>query len=156
MWKSLYKTTKEEKLNTAITSDPVSVRSTVSQRERWKEYKSLFGRVAETYGKVRNLPPTVSSTIDDDPTSHSCKWTPQSCHFQIDVEHAIRDAIGDRADTEELYDAWERLVESMDIIGSLERTLIERAGKLFKIRGLEPRDYFRPAHISANSRRRAA
>lgn len=140
-------------MNESQSPDPSG---STTQRERWQQHRALFKRVVEMYEKVRTLPAVVCSDPDEDNAKRSIPWTPDACHFQIDVEHAIKAAIGNRYGADELWRAWENLQDNPDVIGVSEKRLIALAGPIFSARGLEPKFYFR--HIkrgSALSRRNA-
>lgn len=122
-----------------ISTDPARLGSTTNRREHWREYSDLVLSVAETYERIRNLPAVVAFNPDPNPESQSHKWTPLSCDFQIDVEHALAAAIRNNS---ALLGAWNNLLDNPDVIGPNEQRLIQRAGPVFAERGLWPRQYF--------------
>jgi hypothetical protein len=122
------------------------VRSTISGPKRirlvpWQ--LRLVRKVAECYWAMQYLQPTVASTIDDAPGVRSPKWTPESSHYKVDVSHAVRDAIANRQDVQELNAAWERLQNDSSTIRETEATLIRLVAPIFEERELEPWKYFR-------------
>ena len=104
---------------------------------------------------MQYLQPTAASTIDDAPGSHSQKWTPESAHYKIDVSHAVRDALANRQDAQELNAAWVRLQDDSSIIRETEITLIRLVAPILKERGLEPALYFRKIRQGGVKRRAA-
>ena len=129
-------------MNTAVSADPARLGSNVSQRERWQTNLELFQRVTKAYVQLRDLPPVVAMNPDPNPVSRSLPWTPASAEFACDCEHAIRAAIANRPDANELLQAWNSLLADTDRIGAAEKRLVERATPIFRARGLDPKQYF--------------
>jgi hypothetical protein len=114
----------------------------MNQYEQKAWNRQLVLSVGEAYSKIRELP--VLSAISYDPMQRPKRWTPDSCHFCADVEHAVRDALKSRADAEELESAWNALVEDCEVIGKPSERLVNLLAKFFDVRGLHPHRYFKP------------
>jgi hypothetical protein len=83
--------------------------------------------------------------IDHDPESfrRSRRWTPDSCHYVIDCEHALDFATTRKRDAGELREAWGRLQGYGDAIDKAAERLIRYLAPVLDRRGLHPRAYFR-------------
>lgn len=104
--------------------------------------RRLVLKVVQVYAELRFAEPIVSSNPDPSPGTRSQKWTPDGCHYRVDIEHAIRDAIANQPDKNELRAAWERLQEDASTIREDATKLIHLLAPIIDKRGLEPHDYF--------------
>jgi hypothetical protein len=103
--------------------------------------REIVLNVARAYRTCKELPPIVA--INHDATHRSNRWTPDSCHFVIDVEHGLAYAIAEKVDEEALRGAWERLQGEDSVTDKTTERLIKFVGPVFDRRGLHPAAYFR-------------
>jgi len=120
----------------------------VTKRELLTQQRDLFNRVVSAYVQVRGYPVLCAVDPDHDPISRSRKWTPQFCHYLIDVQNGTTDSLKD-LDPEhqaELQAAWLSLAAGEDVEPSLAERVYSRCARFYKARGLDPGLYFRPSH----------
>lgn len=112
---------------------------------RWEEQSRLVKLVVTAYRAVKELPPLVAMNCDLSPQSRSCRWSPDSAHYGIDIENTVRRVIQAKSEAERptLWTAWKNLLVDPDRIGKDEQRLIRLlAGPLYT-KKLHPGLYFR-------------
>ena len=113
--------------------------------ERWEEQKRLVLLVIAAYRGVSDLQPIVAFNQDPDRKTHANKWSPDSCHYKVDVQNCVRRIIEAKPESEHsaLWAAWNSLLTDDYEIGNVEQRLIKLlAGQMYRKR-LHPGLYFR-------------
>jgi hypothetical protein len=115
-------------------------------RERWAEQQRLVGVVVAAYRAVFDLEPIAAFNMDPDSSRNANLWTPESCHFKVDVENTVRRVIESKpeADRSALWEAWGNLLMDDAKIGKHEERLIKAIAPKFFANKLHPSLYFRP------------
>jgi hypothetical protein len=120
------------------------VSSTKPDRERTRlRQLRLVRKVAECYQSLQYAMPLTASNPDPSPGARSLRWTPNTTHFIIDVEHAVRDATANQLDALELRAAWAQIIDDPSTIRESELKLIRLLAPILERRELEPYKYFR-------------
>ena len=127
----------------------------LAKQTQWEWDRCLVLAVAEAYVKVKDLPVLCAVDFDPAPVTHSRRWSPDSCHFCVDVGHAVRDALKNQPDAVELEAAWERLLEDSTVVKKTGAKLITRLARVFDARGLHPARYFKTIRRGSPNKRTA-
>lgn len=99
---------------------------------------NLVKQVMKAYLRLRFLPELVAQNLDDTPGARSSRWTVNSCHYVIDIQHALRDALKDQPDKKELIAAWVRMLADDRTIRETESRLIGLLAPILQSRKLDP------------------
>ena len=130
-------------------------RTYTSAAERWAEQRRLVFLVLSAYKAVCSLSIVVAFNCDQESRSRLNRWSPNSCHFKVDVENTVRRVIEGKPESERpvLWTAWSNLLTDDCHIGTVEQRLIRLlAGQMFR-KQLHPGLYFRPNPNRYGSRR---
>jgi hypothetical protein len=111
----------------------------INQREAQAEDRSLFMNVVDAYLSIRGLPVLCAMNLDED-APRPRKWTPQSCHFIVDVENATAAALKDPIEQA----AWFELASGGTAPAAVALRVISRCARFYRARSLSPESYFRP------------
>lgn len=117
-----------------------------------EQNRVLVTAVARAYREAKELPVMCASSYDPAPITRSKRWTPDICHFIVDVEHAVA-KITNKPDKDVLLAAWTRLQKDDAVIGKDGARLIKLAAPIFSARGLHPAAYFRHMRRGSVSQR---
>jgi hypothetical protein len=131
---------------------PESTAVELAKENTWAWECRLVRDVVKAYRLVRELPVLGAVNPDPAPVTHSRRWSPDSCHFVIDVERCVRDACNGDS---ELQASWGHLLENDTTISKADAKLIRRLARLLEARGLHPAKYFRKIHHGSPQRRAA-
>jgi hypothetical protein len=124
----------------------------LAKESTWAWECRLVRDVVKAYGLIKELPVLGAVNPDPSPVTHARRWSPDSAHFCIDVDHAVRDACnGDF----ELQAPWKHLLVDETVIRKADAKLIRRLARLLEARGLHPAKYFRKIHHGSPQRRAA-
>jgi hypothetical protein len=115
--------------------------------------KSLVVSVARAYREAKELPAIAAINYDPNPTTQSRKWTPESCHFTLDVENAVFHALRNSSYKRELRATWEHLQDESNMAKRDARSLIRLLAPIFAARGLSPERYFQRIRYGSAKRR---
>ena len=119
-----------------------------------EQNRLLVTTVARAYREAKELPVICAGSFDPAPVARSKKWTPEICHFIVDVENAIAKVTTNKPDKDALLAAWDRLQEEDAVIGRDGARFIRLAAPILHTRGLHPAAYFRVIrHGSASIRK---
>lgn len=122
------------------------VRTYNSAAERWEAQRRLVGIVIVAYRAVRDLEPVVAFNADPGSRSRRNKWSPDSCHYKVDVENTVRRLIEANSEAERpaLWNAWNNLLADDDgKLGNSELKLIRLLSGPFYTKQLHPGLYFK-------------
>lgn len=111
-----------------------------TKQEQAIYYEKATRAVIENYVRVRQLSPIVASNPDPDPAKRSEKLTYDLINWCADVEMATEQALAGRSD---LQSAWFSLGLEQPITPALEREVLQKCGRLYAARRLEPWKYWR-------------
>jgi hypothetical protein len=109
-----------------------------SKKELFEHYKDSFCAVVAEYTRVKQLSPVVAANYDPENFGRSTKLHPGLIDWLVDVEHATTEALRDRPD---LQAAWFKIALEEPVDLHLERQTIERCGRFYVARKLEPYRY---------------
>jgi len=125
-----------------------------SAKERWAEQRRLVCLVATAYRSVCDLEPVVAFNPDPETRGRSNRWSPDSCHYKVDVENTVRRVILSKPEVErpELWAAWSNLVTDGSKIGVAEQRLIRLLYGVVYTKKLHPGIYFRPSRPARKAR----
>ena len=112
---------------------------TLSARERYEFDKEAFLAVTTAYVRKRQLSPVVSMNLDPTPGVTSKRLTPDDITYCVDCERATEYALNGRID---LQTGWFALVAGETVPANVARQVIERCGRLYRARNLQPWRYF--------------
>lgn len=127
----------------------------LTQREIFSLQMKLVEAVARCYLITRDLPVLSSSDYDPIPAARSRRWTPDSCHYIVDVENTVRRALKGKPDEGELRDTWQALLDREGVAGKTDERLVRILGPVFRRNRLDPADYFRTIRKGSPQRRPA-
>jgi len=116
-----------------------------SAAERWAEQKRLVLLVIAAYRAVQDLEPVVAFNPDEESRSRTNRWSPDSCHYKVDVENTVRRVIGAKPEDERsaLWAAWNNLLLNDSKIDRDEERLIKILSGSMYTKQLHPGLYFR-------------
>lgn len=127
------------RLDTFATQPPVWR----SQQERELYYERVALVVIEKYVEVRSLSPLVASIIDPDHAGKSTKLTFNHLDYIADIEMATERAL---AHLPNLQAAWFALAKGDPIAADLRTDVLQRCGRIYAARRLEPWKYWRKSY----------
>ena len=117
-----------------------------SAGERFAEQRRLVMLVVTAYRAVQDLSVIVAFNHDEASRIRTNKWSPDSCHYKVDVENTVRRVIESKPETERpaLWAAWNNLLADDSKLGSSEQRLIRLLAGPMYTKKLHPGLYFRP------------
>lgn len=144
-----------EAVNIAPVDAVDHVRTFTSAAERWAEHRRLVMLVVAGYRTVCDLEPVIAFNPNEESRRRTNRWSPDSCHYKVDVENTIRRVIEAKPEIERpaLWDAWKHLLTDDCHIGANEQRLIRLLAGPYYTKRLHPGLYFRP---NRHPHRRAA
>lgn len=116
-----------------------------ARRTRYEQaiyYEKAAREVINAYARVKRLSPVVSSNPDPDPTKRSLKLTYNLVDWCADIESATERALAGRPD---LQSAWFSIGLDQPISPALESEVLQKCGRVYAARRLEPWKYWRNA-----------
>ena len=122
-------------------------RTYTSAGERWAEQRRLVMLVVAAYRAVQTLEPVIACNPIPESRSRTNRWSPDSCHYKVDVENTARRVIEARPANERpaLWGAWNNLLTDDDgKFGKNEQRLIRLLSGQMYLKKLHPGLYFRP------------
>jgi len=124
----------------------------VTRKAQLARYNRLFQHVTDSYLQQKSLPVVCALDLDEDSTSRSRKWSVESACYAIDVEHATLAAL--RGD-DELQQAWFSLLQGFPVLPHVAQSVIEKCGRFYTARNLDPGVYFKAPIRHGSVHRRA-
>ena len=113
---------------------------------------STFRSVTAAYVDCCQRSATTAHSIDPDSPQTPNKWSPESAHFKADIESATLRALGTDLG---LQAAWWNLVLGERCPAHIAEQVVDRCGRIYAARFLEPQTYFRRTRKgSAESQKR--
>lgn len=115
----------------------------VTARQRYEDLRDIVFRTMSAWVAIRSLPAVVAMPIDPDRSvRRNHKWTPSLAHFVCDVERITAEALKDAPD---LQLPWFALAAGETVDPHIEKAVVNKVGRLYSARGIDPPVYFRKA-----------
>jgi hypothetical protein len=124
----------------------------VENRARTAAHHRAFASTIESYLAIRFRHPVQCVNLDEtQPRSKGLNNT--AIDFRIDTEHAIEFAL---RNTPELHETVLGIINDEPVDAKLAAEVMDKCGKIFAARGLEPYRYFASPIRRSSAERRAA
>lgn len=114
----------------------------VTRRERFMFYRSLVEKVSAAYFETRHKQPVTAMNWDSQAPRN--QLTHAGIHYTIDVRNAVEYALRESPIRAEQIKLFLQMGDGLSNLGPVETDLIEKLGRVFAARKLDPRIYFVP------------
>lgn len=121
-----------------------------------QELASTFAAVIDAALRIRELATTAAQQIDDDVPAQRL-YNASAVEYIADVENTTRKALSvNGVLSEKLWNSWVAIVNREPVPAIVRETVVQRCGRLYKVRGLHPNKYFRLDRYGSAPRYREA
>lgn len=124
----------------------------VTSRQRYDDLRDVVLRTMSAYVAIKSYPVVTAAPISPDPSENrNNKWRPNLANFVCDVELSTTKALEGDSNLD-LQAAWFELAQGNELDPEVERELVNRVGKIYAARGIDPPVYFRRKVTHGGSR----